>query len=76
MTWDEFCSLLTGLGENTPLARTVQIRLENDPKVLESFTSAQHRIRNEWRTRRKAVTKTQDELNSFLREMESAFASM
>lgn len=76
MTWDEFCSLLSGLGENTPLARTVQIRLEDDPKILEHYTSAQHRIRNEWRARRQTVQKTMDELGDFLREMETAFASL
>lgn len=76
MTWDEFCSLLTGLSEKSPLARVVQIRLENDPKVLERFNSAQHRIRSEWRARRKPVKRTNDELDDFLREMEAAFASL
>ena len=76
MTWDEFCSLLTGLSEKSPLARVVQIRLENDPKVLERFNSAQHRIRSEWRTKRKPVKRTNDELDDFLREMEAAFASL
>ncbi|MGN0501765.1 MAG: Gp15 family bacteriophage protein, partial [Ruminococcus sp.] len=48
MTWQEFRSLLSGLGPDTPLARTVQIRLEDDKDVLKHFTSAQHRIRNKW----------------------------
>ena len=51
MKWQEFSTLLAGLGENSPLARVAAIRLENDPHVLEHFTPAQHRLRNEWRSR-------------------------
>ena len=76
MTWEEFCSLLVGLGENTPLVRPVQIRLEDNPKILEHFSSAQHRIRNEWRSKRPAVVRSQQETDEFLRELEAAFASL
>lgn len=75
MKWAEFCSLLSGLGENTPLARVVQIRLESDPEVIKTFTSAQHRIRNKWQSRHK-VKRGKAELDSFLREIQSAFAAM
>jgi hypothetical protein len=51
MKWEEFAILLSGLGENSPLARIVTIRLENDPERLKDFTSAQHRIRNKWRSK-------------------------
>jgi len=49
MKWQEFIVLLTGLSENSPLARTAAIRLENDPDRLKYFNSAQLRIRQEWR---------------------------
>ena len=49
MKWQEFIVLLTGLSENSPLARTAAIRLENDPDRLKYFNSAQLRIRREWR---------------------------
>ena len=39
MTWTEFCSLLSGLGPDTPLARTVQIRLEEDKEILKNFAN-------------------------------------
>ena len=51
MKWQEFKSLLAGLGEDTPLARTVSIRLENDPDKLKYFTSSQLRIRSEWQNK-------------------------
>lgn len=75
MTWAEFSSLLSGLGADTPLVRTVMIRLENDKETLENFTSAQHRIRNAWRSK-KAKTYSQEEMNDVLRQLQSAFASM
>lgn len=51
MSWDEFCTLLAGIMPETPLGQIVNIRSENDKERLKSFTSEQHRIRNEWRTR-------------------------
>lgn len=49
MTYGEFSTLLTGLGENTPLGQIVSIRKEEDPEVLKNFTPDQHQIRNAWR---------------------------
>lgn len=60
MKWDEFCSLLSGLSADTPLGRVVQIRLENDKKVLEHFTSSQRKIRSKWRSRQAKNVTPQD----------------
>ena len=76
MTWGEFCALLSGLGESSPLVQTVRIRLEDDPKVLEDFTAAQQRIRSQWRAKHTSVNKTAEERDAFLRELEAAFAGM
>lgn len=51
MTWKEFASLLSGLGEGTPLARTVAIRLEKDQERINDFSSAQYRIWSKWRNK-------------------------
>lgn len=48
MSWDEFCSLLSGLNEKTALGRIVSIRAENDPKIVREFSPEQKRIRSEW----------------------------
>lgn len=53
MSWDEFCSLLTGIMYDTPLGRVVEIRSEKDPKVIKEFTKEEKRIRNEWLLRRR-----------------------
>lgn len=45
---DEFLNLLSGIMADTPLGLIVQIRSENDPDVINSFTPEQKRIRSEW----------------------------
>ena len=75
MKWREIVSLLSGLGPDTPLVRTVQIRLENDPKVLKHYTSAQHRIRNKWRSRRHTKKMSQSDMNNVIQQFQAAFAS-
>lgn len=52
MSWGEFSTLLAGLMPDTPLGQIVSIRSENDKEILKHFTPEQHRIRNEWRSRR------------------------
>ncbi len=52
MSWSEFSTLLAGIMPETPLGQVVSIRCENDKEVLKNFTKEQHRIRNEWSSRR------------------------
>lgn len=52
MSWQEFCTLLSGILPETPLGKIVAIRAEKDPKVLQKFTPEQKRVRNEWIKRR------------------------
>lgn len=75
MTWEEFRSLLQGLGAETPLARTAQIRLEDNEDILKNFTSAQHRIRNQWRSRN-VKNYTDKDMNTVLKQFQNFFASM
>lgn len=79
MSWSEFCTLLAGIMPETPLGQVVSIRCENDKEVLKRFTKEQHRIRNEWRSRRtKAVALNKDEakkqLKMFQEAMKKAFS--
>lgn len=76
MAWSEFRSLLSGLGEDSPLVRVVRVRLEDDPETLKSFSAAQRRIRSEWRAKHSSVNRTAEERDEFLRELEAAFKSM
>lgn len=51
MTWNEFCSYLNGIMEDTPLGRIVSTRSETDREKIKSFTKEQKRIHTEWQTR-------------------------
>jgi hypothetical protein len=75
MTWTEFRSLLSGLGPDTPLARTAQIRLENDKNILKNFTSTQHRIRNKWRSRN-VKQYTEADMDAVLKQFQDIFSSI
>ena len=52
MSWSEFSTLLAGIMPETPLGQVVSIRSENDKDILKNFTQEQHKIRNEWRSRK------------------------
>lgn len=76
MTWEEFSSLLCGLGAESPLVRIVRIRSEKDRDVLKHFTAEQHRIRNDWikkKRSRNTATATIQERDEFLKQLLSAF---
>ena len=75
MTWDEFSSLLCGLGAETPLGHIVRIRSEKDRDVLKHFTKEQHRIRNEWIKKKSIHTsmKTVEERDALLKQLSAMF---
>lgn len=75
MTWQEFKSLLQGIGPDTPLARVVQIRLETDKDILKNFTSSQHKIRDKWLSHR-AQQYSKEEINTVLEQMKNMFISL
>lgn len=52
MSYQEFCSLLSGIMPDTPLGQIVSIRAEKDSKKLKNFTKEQRRIWREWRMRK------------------------
>lgn len=51
--------MLIGIAPETPLGRIVSIRAETDKNILKHFSPEQHRIRNEWRS--KKIKKVTDE---------------
>lgn len=75
MKWDEFCSLLSGLSADSPLGRIVQIRSENDPKMLKNFTKYQRKIRSDWRNRT-AKRITSENIDEALEQIKQMFISM
>lgn len=47
--WREFCDLLAGLTEKTPLGRMVMIRSEDDEEILKTFSPDMLDERARWR---------------------------
>lgn len=77
MSWNEFCTLLSGIMLKTPLGQIVSIRAEEDKDILKNFTEDQHRIRNEWRSRNNPInTMTDEEKEQQIKEFEKMMASM
>ena len=75
MSWKEFRALLAGLGPDSPLARTVQIRLENNKDVIANFSSSQKEIRNKWRSRHGAAVASNEERDEFIRDLQKMLES-
>lgn len=50
LSWSDWCKLVGGLMDDTPLGRVVALRMENDPEVIKRFSSSQKRVRSEWMT--------------------------
>lgn len=53
MSWDRYCTLLSGLKEDTPLVQRVRIRLETDPEVIEKWPYAARMENYLWQQKRK-----------------------
>jgi len=66
MAYDRFEALLRGIGPETPLGRIVAIRSETNEHMLENFTPAQRKIREEWQK------KQEDMKPQWLKDQEQA----
>ena len=76
MSWDEFCSLLSGLKPDTPLGNIVSIRSEKDKNILKHFTPEQKKIRSDWRRRKTERITDMKQYDQDMRMFENMFKSM
>lgn len=76
MSWDEFCTLLSGLKHDTPLGNIVSIRSENDKEILKHFTPQQKKIRSDWQKRRTKKVMNISNYNHDMKMFEKIFESM
>ena len=72
MSWDEFCTLLSGIMPKTPLGQIISIRSEEDEEILKNFTKEQHKIRNEWRNKQ-LEEMTDEEKEQQIKEIQELF---
>lgn len=76
MSWDEFCTLLSGLKADTPLGTIVSIRSENDKDIIKNFTPQQKKIRSDWQRKNRKVIKNMDKYNHDMQMFEKMFANL
>lgn len=72
MTWDEFCTLLSGIMPKTILGQVVSIRSEDNEEILKGFTKEQHKIRDDWRSRQLEAM-TDEEKEAQIKEIQELF---
>lgn len=75
LSWLEFKCLLAGLLEDTPLAKIIRIRKEEDKEVLKTFTKEQWAIRNAYRLKMSKSMKKED-YSSVLDDIKNALINM
>lgn len=73
ISYQEYNQLLIGIGGDTPLGRTVQIRAETDPKRIKEFNTYEKRIYNEWKEYRKSqninIEKSGEDIQQWLKSL-------
>lgn len=48
LSYCDWAKLVSGLMNDTPLGKVVEIRAEDDPDILKNMTSEQHAVRRRW----------------------------
>ena len=73
----EWSKLVSGLMDNTPLGRVVEVRGEKDRKVISQMSPWQRKIRSEWQAfiASKAVKKPREELMAQMADLERMLAN-
>ena len=75
MSWQEFKTLLAGIGPDTPLGRIVAIRAQEDKDAIKNFNQYEKKIYSDWRNRQ-AKHKGQNEVMAYLDSMKNALIRM
>ena len=76
MSYDEFCTLLSGLKPDTPLGSIVSIRSETDKDIIKHFTPQQKKIRNDWAKRNVKKVVDMEQYNNDMKMFEKMFENL
>ena len=76
MSYDEFCTLLSGLKPDTPLGSIVSIRSETDKDIIKHFTPQQKKIRNDWTKRNVKKVVDMEQYNNDMKMFEKMFENL
>lgn len=50
LSYSDWSKLVSGLMNDTPLGKVIEIRMEDDPEILKNMNVDQRRIRSEWQS--------------------------
>lgn len=75
MSWDEFCTLLSGIMPETPLGRIISIRAEKNPKTIRGFSKEEKCIYREWQSKVLKQRQPEHDFEDF-KQMEQMFQAM
>lgn len=75
VSWDEFVSLLSGIGQDTVLGRVAAIRSETNEAIIKRYSVDQRRIYEEWRDK-KARKMTPEVYEKEMKNLENMMASL
>ena len=78
MKYSDWAKLVSGLMDDTPLGRIVQIRSEKDKEILKNYTPEQRRIRAEWASFRgsRCPSMSKEDARVQMAQLERTIASM
>ena len=65
MTFVEYMDRVAALDEHSPLARLVQIRLEENKDVIKNFNDRDKAINNDWKRRKYDELITSDDIEDY-----------
>ena len=65
MTFVEYMDRIAALDEHSPLARLVQIRLEDNKDVIKNFSERDKQINNDWKMRKYNELITSDDVEDY-----------
>lgn len=72
LKYSDWAKMVSGLMEDTPLGRIVQIRSETDRDTLKRFTPEQRKIRSDWqRFRAEQVMRDPNSRMEYARQMQA-----
>ena len=75
MSVSEYRRLLTGIMDDTPLGRTVQIRSETDPQIIASMTAHEKKIRSDWQEFTMSTNRRSDSGTMSIEQLQNLFKS-
>lgn len=74
MTFVEYVDRIAALDEHSPLARLIQIRLEDNKDIIKNFSERDKQINSDWKKRKYEELVTSDDLETYKEQQKKRIA--